>query len=317
MTNGENHASALATNEMHKWTLTASAGDAIVLSVAKVGDTSHLHAAAGALYRGWRVAGGVFRDADRSSYVSAPATTTLCRLRRKRRRHHPERRVRQLSVDAGQGAWHVRHTGRRRGRADDEWRQPSWLHLSRRPGSVDVHRRCGGRSEPQHRRSGGRTPPSRRGFDCSGPTVRSWARGSVSWVARSMSRRRRPAPTRWWSPVRDATYSATGSYLLTLVKRGPFVVPSNDEGGPMTNGVVYRGTITRADLDPWAFMATGRAAAGHHRREGRRLPGILSMDSAVRALRWPGHRLIRRGRGADHCRCPGDRPLHGGRGQRG
>jgi hypothetical protein len=55
----------------------------------------------------------------------------------------------------------------------------------------------------------------------------------------------------------DATYSAAGSYLLTLAKTGaPFVVPYWDEGGPMANGVVYPGTITRADLDQWAFVAT-------------------------------------------------------------
>ena len=58
----------------------------------------------------------------------------------------------------------------------------------------------------------------------------------------------------------DGTYSETGNYLLTLAKSGPFVVPTNDEGGPMTNAVSYRATISRADLDQWVFNATAGQA---------------------------------------------------------
>src|ERR1019366_5866741 len=35
----------------------------------------------------------------------------------------------------------------------------------------------------------------------------------------------------------------------------PFIVPAGDEGGPMTNGGNYAGTITLGDLDLWTFTA--------------------------------------------------------------
>lgn len=58
----------------------------------------------------------------------------------------------------------------------------------------------------------------------------------------------------------DSLYAATGHYLLTWAKApGPFVVPAWDEGGPMTDGVLYQGAVHRADLDQWVFNAT----AGH------------------------------------------------------
>jgi archaeosine-15-forming tRNA-guanine transglycosylase len=54
----------------------------------------------------------------------------------------------------------------------------------------------------------------------------------------------------------DAT-TAAGNYVLTFVKSpGLFSVPSGDEGGAMTNGGNYQGSILRGDLDPWSFDAT-------------------------------------------------------------
>ena len=59
----------------------------------------------------------------------------------------------------------------------------------------------------------------------------------------------------------DDSYSATGSYLLTLAQApGTFVVPLGDEGGPMTNGANHPGFIHRGDIDQWTFVAT----AGEH-----------------------------------------------------
>jgi len=52
----------------------------------------------------------------------------------------------------------------------------------------------------------------------------------------------------------DTGYDATGTYRLTLAKTpGSFVVPSDDEGGLMTAGVPYTGTIHVGDLDQWKF----------------------------------------------------------------
>jgi hypothetical protein len=45
--------------------------------------------------------------------------------------------------------------------------------------------------------------------------------------------------------------------LLTLAKGpGTVVVSAGDEGGPMTDGVNYAGTISLGDLDMWSFTAT-------------------------------------------------------------
>jgi trimeric autotransporter adhesin len=50
--------------------------------------------------------------------------------------------------------------------------------------------------------------------------------------------------------------SGSGDYRLTLAKTGdPVVVSAGDEGGPMTNGVMHLGTIVTGDLDMWTFSA--------------------------------------------------------------
>ena len=48
----------------------------------------------------------------------------------------------------------------------------------------------------------------------------------------------------------------TGTYVLHLAQiPEAFVVPAGDEGGRMTNGGNYAGTITLGDLDMWTFTA--------------------------------------------------------------
>jgi hypothetical protein len=52
-----------------------------------------------------------------------------------------------------------------------------------------------------------------------------------------------------------------GLYKLVLARtRGTFVVPTGDDGGPMTNGVQHSGTVPLADLDQWTFNAVQGAA---------------------------------------------------------
>ncbi|MGH9308719.1 MAG: hypothetical protein ACRD1U_05050, partial [Vicinamibacterales bacterium] len=54
----------------------------------------------------------------------------------------------------------------------------------------------------------------------------------------------------------DTGNDAMGSYLLTLAKiPGTVIVPSDDEGGPMTNGANHDGLIHLGDLDQWTFTA--------------------------------------------------------------
>src|SRR5213594_5219488 len=52
-------------------------------------------------------------------------------------------------------------------------------------------------------------------------------------------------------------FDGTGSYLLTLAQGpGAVVVSNGDEGGPMTDGATYAGTIYQGDFDTWTFTAT-------------------------------------------------------------
>jgi hypothetical protein len=52
------------------------------------------------------------------------------------------------------------------------------------------------------------------------------------------------------------TVTGTGHYRLTLARvPGGFVVPDDDEGGPLTNGANHGGTIHPGDLDLWTFTA--------------------------------------------------------------
>jgi predicted RNA-binding protein with TRAM domain len=63
--------------------------------------------------------------------------------------------------------------------------------------------------------------------------------------------------------VDDAGAVATGTYRLTLAKTGsPIGVSTGDEGGPLTNGAVYTGTIDVGDLDVWSFTANAGERIG-------------------------------------------------------
>ena len=51
----------------------------------------------------------------------------------------------------------------------------------------------------------------------------------------------------------------TGTYVLYLAKfPGAFIVPNGDQGGGMTGGTNYTGTLSLGDLDMWAFTACTR-----------------------------------------------------------
>src|SRR4029077_17302601 len=52
------------------------------------------------------------------------------------------------------------------------------------------------------------------------------------------------------------TFGGTGAYRLYFAQSpGTFIVPPGDEGGPLTNGGNYDGTIQLGDLDQWSFTA--------------------------------------------------------------
>ena len=57
----------------------------------------------------------------------------------------------------------------------------------------------------------------------------------------------------------DSGLDAIGNYQLTLARTAsPYVVPTSDHGGPMTNAATHTGAIHQADLDQWTFTATAR-----------------------------------------------------------
>jgi choice-of-anchor C domain-containing protein len=57
--------------------------------------------------------------------------------------------------------------------------------------------------------------------------------------------------------AKSAFAAGSGSYRLTLARTpDAFVVPPDDEGGPMTNGASYFGSQPLGDLDLWSFNAS-------------------------------------------------------------
>ena len=59
----------------------------------------------------------------------------------------------------------------------------------------------------------------------------------------------------------SGSFSGSGAYRLTLAKTGaPVVVSPGDEGGPLTNGAVHTGTIDVGDLDVWTLTANAGAS---------------------------------------------------------
>ncbi len=58
------------------------------------------------------------------------------------------------------------------------------------------------------------------------------------------------------SDSQNAFYGGTGTYRLYFGQfPGAFVVPAGDEGGALTSGSNYDGTIQLGDLDLWSFTA--------------------------------------------------------------
>jgi hypothetical protein len=59
-----------------------------------------------------------------------------------------------------------------------------------------------------------------------------------------------------WVERQDNT-DGVGQYLLTMTQApGSYIIPAGDEGGQMTNGGTYAGSLLRGDMDQWTFTAT-------------------------------------------------------------
>jgi hypothetical protein len=259
--NGDNHSAVLAAGEMHKWTFTANAGEAILLSVGKVGDTSTFTPRL-ELFTEAGQSQGVFAGALTAHLgVAAPATTTYA-----------------VFVESGTAG------------AQNAGSGSYILTLDKAPGTFKVPvgdeggPMTNGANHPGYIFRGDQDPwtfVAAAGEDISvsvgevglGPdtSFAPWIRlygPDGAFLGQGFSQLGGQvsvtAPTAGTYTVvvasADATYSASGSYLVTLARRGPFAVPTNDEGGPMANGVVYQASITRADLDQWALNATAGQA---------------------------------------------------------
>ena len=56
--------------------------------------------------------------------------------------------------------------------------------------------------------------------------------------------------------VSDWAGNSAGEYVLRLaLAPQDFIIPSGDEGGPMTNGASLQGEISLGDIDQWTFSA--------------------------------------------------------------
>ncbi len=81
-------------------------------------------------------------------------------------------------------------------------------------------------------------------------------------------------------------YGGTGTYRLYYIKvPGAFVVPTGDEGGPVTNGGSYTGTILLSDIDPWTFTA---CAGNTITLQVTALSGTNGFTPWLRLYRWDG-----------------------------
>jgi hypothetical protein len=59
------------------------------------------------------------------------------------------------------------------------------------------------------------------------------------------------------SGTTTSALNSTGSYRLTLARApAEFVVPTDDQGGPLTNGQNHAGFVHFGDLDMWTFSAS-------------------------------------------------------------
>jgi hypothetical protein len=255
LTNGQNHTGAIASGETHAWTIAAAAGDAIVLSVAEVGADSAFtpwiglfapngtnvtsnygtltaHINVNATMAGTYI---VYIASATTSQNTAAGNYMLTLA------HVPEATFVIPAGDEGgpmtNGANHPGYITR----GD----QDQWTFAAAAGNSVSVSIGEVG-ADTQF-------APWVRIFAPNGAYLGegySQLGGRVSFEA--------PSSGTYTVVVAssDATYSAPGNYLVTMAKTpGAFVVPDWDEGGPMTNGVVYPGTIHRADMDQWAFLA--------------------------------------------------------------
>ena len=84
----------------------------------------------------------------------------------------------------------------------------------------------------------------------------------------------------------DYANDLTGTYVLHLAQLPePFIVPTGDEGGPLTNGGNYAGTITR-----------GYGHVDLHRQHGRLRQSAAGHDQFL----WPAPTLRAERRVAQH-----------------
>ena len=252
LTNGENHAGAIAPLETHAWTLTATQGDAIVISVGEVGADSSFTPYIG-VYTDTYVASN-FGSLSAHVNVNAPVTGTYTvYVNSSTDLQNAGAGSYWLTVLKAPGAFIVppgdeggpmvngaHHPGYIHRADQDPW---SFVATAGDSISVSIGEVGDTNFAPWIRLFAPNGAYLGEGYSQPGGKIDVTVPLSGTYTVVVASA--------------DATYAAAGSYLLTLAQApGPFVVPSDDEGGPMTAGVGYRGFINRADLDQWAFSAT-------------------------------------------------------------
>jgi hypothetical protein len=264
LTNGANHSGSIAlAGEFDRWTFSATAGDAISLSIGEVlvGGTDpgfnpwmRLYDPNGTLISpGGSVAGALVADIDLRASLTGTYTVRVEHANNP----NPATGVGEylLTLARAPGAFVV-SDGDEGGEMTNGANHPGKIHR----GDLDQWSFTAAKDDAITLKIGevlGAVDP---GFDpwirLRGPNGATLASVTGALVAEIDVK----APLTGTYTVVVASYTVAtdiGEYLLTLAHSpSPFVVPAGDEGGPMTNGANHAGKIHRGDLDQWSFDAT-------------------------------------------------------------
>jgi hypothetical protein len=262
LTNGANHAGTIASLQTDAWTVAANAGDAIVLHLAEVGADSPftpwvgLFSPAGTLV-------GSSNDGSLAGHINVNAVTTgtytvYVRSGTSETQQNSGAGSYLLTLAKVPGTFIVPE-GDEGGPMVNGASHPGYIHRGDQDQWTFVAT-AGESASISIGEVGGDTTfaPWIRLFGPNGAYLLegySQLGGKIDYTL--------PLTGTYTVVVADSyvTYAATGSYLLTLAKAGaPFVVPTNDDGGPLSSNTVYQAQITRADLDQWAFRANAGQA---------------------------------------------------------
>jgi hypothetical protein len=251
MVNGGNYTGTLLRGDLDQWSFTASAGEAVSVSVSEVGvDTTfqpwiRVHAPNGTLMGG--ATGGRSAEVDFSAPIAGTYTVLLARYDRTDGPGHYLLTLAgapgAVTVPTGDEGGAIFNGGNYTGkllRGDlDQWTFSASAGDAVSLTMSEVGTNTG--FQPWIRVHG----PN--GALMGGAAGNLWS--AVNFTAPSTGKYTVLAS-------RYDNLDGTGQYQLTLAKApGRVIVPVGDEGGPIVDGGNYSGKLLRGDLDQWTFTA--------------------------------------------------------------